>query len=147
VFVLLLVFSLIIFPLAMRSARAERRGRQALPVAPPSRPSGQMARLTRIPPERKQPLSRAQMLALRESQKVVAISGVSEQSTASLAAIRVVDGVPVSLPLIEADTAQLPVAKRPVVNKIVESTTARMPAVRPSPALLPPPQQQMQQES
>jgi hypothetical protein len=87
------------------------------------------------------------MLALRESQQVAAISGVSEQSTASLAAIRVVDGVPVSLPLIEAETAQLPVAKRSVVSKIVESTTARLPVVRPAPALLPPPQQQMQQES
>jgi hypothetical protein len=147
VFVLLLVFSLIIFPLAMRSARAERSNQLALTVAPPRRPSGQVARLTQIPPERKEPLSRAQMLALRESQQVAAISGVSEQSTASLAAIRVVDGVPVSLPLIEAETAQLPVAKRSVVSKIVESTTARLPAVRPAPALLPPPQQQMQQES
>jgi hypothetical protein len=146
VFVLLLVFSLIIFPLAMRSARAERRGRLALTVAPPRRPSGQMARLTQIPPERKQPLSREQMLALRESQNVLAASGVSEQSTASLAAIRVVDGVPVSLPLVEADRAQLPVAKRSVISKIVESTTARMPAVRPPPALLPPPQQSIQQE-
>ena len=145
VFVLLLVFSLIIFPLAMRSARAERRGRLALIVAPPRRPSGQVARLTQIPPERKQPLNRAQMLALRESQKVMVVSGVSEESTASLAAIRVVDGVPVSLPLIEAETAQLPVAKRSVISKVVESTTARMPAVRPAPALLPPPQQ-MQQE-
>lgn len=144
-FVLLLVFSLIIFPLAMRSARAERRGRQALTAASSRRPSGQMARLTQIPPERKQPLSREQMLALRESQ-VMAVSGVSEQSTASLAAIRVVDGVPVSLPLIEADTAQLPAAKRSAISRVVESTTARLPAVQPAPALLPPPQQQMQQE-
>ena len=146
-FVLLLVFSLIIFPLAMRSARAERRNRLALTIAPPRRPSGQVARLTQIPPERKRPLSRAQMLALRESQNVMAISGVSEQSTASLAAVRVVDGVPVSLPLTEEDIAQLPVARRSVVNKIVESTTARMPAIRPAPALLPPPQQPIQQES
>ncbi|HEU5198068.1 MAG TPA: hypothetical protein VFU32_00445 [Ktedonobacterales bacterium] len=144
VFVLLLVFSLIIFPLAMRSARAERRGRPAVTVAPPSRPSGQMARLTRIPPERKQPLSREQMLALRESQHLAAVPRVSEQSTASLAAIRVVDGVPVSLPLIEEDTAQVPVAKRSAGSKVVESTTARMPAVRPASALRPPHQQRMQ---
>ena len=148
VFVLLLAFSLIIFPLAMRSARAERRGRPVLTVAPPRRPSGQVARLTQIPPARREPLSREQMLALRESQKLAAVSGVSEQSTASLVAIRVVDGVLVSLPITEAETVpQLPVAKRSMVNKIVESTTARLQAIRPPAALPPPAQRQTQQES
>lgn len=147
VFALLLAFSLIIFPLAMRSARSERRGRPAFPLALTVRPGGQVARLTQIPPARNEPLSREQMLALRESQRLAAVSGVSEQSTASLAAIRVVDGVPISLPITEAETVpQLPVAKRSVVSKIVESTTARMPAVRPTPAL-PPPKQQPQQYS
>ncbi|HEX6778383.1 MAG TPA: hypothetical protein VF099_09300 [Ktedonobacterales bacterium] len=146
VFVILLAFSLIIFPLAMRSARAERRGRPTFTVAPPRRPSGQVARLTQIPPERKQPLSREQMLALRESQQLAAPSGVLEHSTASLAAIRVVDGVPVSLPITEAETAQLPVARRSAVGKIVESTTARLRAVRPNSALPPPAQRQAPQE-
>lgn len=147
VFVILLAFSLIIFPLAMRSARAERRGRPTFTVAPPRRPSGQVARLTQIPPERKQPLSREQMLALRESQQLAATPGVLEHSTASLTAIRVVDGVPVSLPITEAETAQLPVTRRSVVGRIVESTTARLRAVRPDSALLPPPQRQTQQEN
>lgn len=147
VFVILLAFSLIIFPLAMRSARAERRGRPTFTVAPPRRPSGQVARLTQIPPERKQPLSREQMLALHESQQLAATSGVSEHSTASLAAIRVVDGVPVSLPITEAETAQLPVARRSVVGKIVETTTARLQAIRPDSALPPPAQRQTQRES
>ena len=146
VFVILLAFSLIIFPLAMRSARAERRGRPTFTVAPPRRPSGQMARLTQIPPERKQPLSREQMLAVRESQQLAATSGVAEHSTASLAAIRVVDGVPVSLPITEAETAQLPIARRSVVGKIVETTTARLQAIRPPPALPPPAQRRAQQE-
>jgi hypothetical protein len=146
VFVILLAFSLIIFPLAMRSARAERRGRPTFTVAPPRRPSGQVARLTQIPPERKQPLSREQMLALRESQQLAAPSGVAEHSTASLAAIRVVDGVPISLPITEAETAQLPVARRSVVGKIVETTTARLQAIRPD-SVLPPAQRRAQQES
>lgn len=146
VFGVLLVLSLIIFPLAMRSARAERRGRPDFTVAPPRRPSGQVARLTSIPPERKEPLSREQMLMLRESQQLAAVPGVSEQSTASLAAIQVVNGLPVSLPITEAETAHLPIARHSVISKIVESTAARMQAIRPPPALPPPAQQQAQQE-
>lgn len=130
-FVILLGFSLIIFPIAMRAGRADRRSQPARRVLRATRMSGQVARLNEIPPERKEPLSRQQMLALRDSQQLPVVSDVSDQSTGSLAAIRLVNGVPISLPITEAETIpQMPVVRRPAVGKVIEGTTGELPVVR-----------------
>jgi hypothetical protein len=131
VFVILLGFSLIVFPIAMRAGRADRRSQPAGRVHRPAGVSGQVARLHDIPPERKEPLSREQMLMMRDSQRLPAASHISDQSTGSLTAIRLVNGVPVSLPITEAETVpQVPAVRRPVMGKIVEGTTGELPVVR-----------------
>ncbi len=99
----LLGFSLIIFPIAVRSARTERAAR---PVYRPSArvpESEQVARLSQIPPERKEPLSREQMRALRAASR--AGEEVPQQTTASLATIRLINGVPISAPDAEEEAA------------------------------------------
>ncbi len=93
-FAVLLVFSLIILPLAMRAARTERRSRPAVVPTPTRRPSGQVARLSQIPPERKEPLSREQLQSLREARP-----DGSQHASGASSGMHIVDGVPVSLPI------------------------------------------------
>src|SRR5579859_1631352 len=66
-FLALLGFSLIIFPIAVRSARTERASRPVYKPTARVSEDEQVARLSQIPPERKEPLSREQMRALREA--------------------------------------------------------------------------------
>lgn len=100
-FLVLIGFSLILFPLAARAARIERRNRAAFsPVPIPE--EEQAARLSQIAPERKAPLSREQLRALRVAAQ--RRDDVARQPTARLGAVRVVDGVPVSMPITEAET-------------------------------------------
>jgi len=133
VFLILLAFTLIVFPLAMRSARAERRSRPSGRVPRSGGVDSQVARLNEIPPARREPLTREQMLAVRNSQKLPAVSRVSNQSMGSLAAIRLVNGVPISLPITEAETApQLPAARWPAAGKVVEGSTGELPVVQPN---------------
>jgi hypothetical protein len=101
-FALLLGLGLIALPIAMRVARVERWGQ---PVYKPlhRRPAGeQAARLSQIPPERKEPLSREQMEAMRASKRLRAAD--AQQSATTPAITRIINGVPVSLPVTEAET-------------------------------------------
>ncbi len=102
---LLLGFGLMLYPVVRRSARDERRSRLAYPLEmiPPEKLEAQ---LSQVAPERKEPLSREQMRELKEAAQARA---ASPSSTASLASMRLVDGVPVSLPMPQEDPApQLP---------------------------------------
>jgi hypothetical protein len=95
-FLLLLGFSVVIFPLAVRSARAERRNQPIYKPVVRYPEDEQIARMSLIPPARREPLSREQMLALRTSQQQV--DALTQQSTASLPPMRLVNGVPFSPP-------------------------------------------------
>ena len=101
--VVLLGFGLVIVPLALRS---EQRNQPIYKPGARRSADEQIARLSLIPPERKEPLSREQMQALRASQQQHA--EVSRQFTGSLEAAHLVSGVPVSPPGSEAEaTPQL----------------------------------------
>jgi hypothetical protein len=112
-------FGLIMFPIAVRSARIDKRTLPAYPL-PPAAKEKQVARLSRAAPVRKEPLTREQLQALRDA--ALGGAAVSQQSAGALATIRLVDGVPVSLPSSEAGTsAQLPMPRQPVVTRVIES--------------------------
>jgi hypothetical protein len=101
VFFLLLGLSLILFPIVVRSARIERRSRPAF--SPQTLPDEQQVeRFTQIAPERKEPLSRDEWQALREAAREKV--GQAPRTTRRLAEMRVVDGVPVTVPLAEPET-------------------------------------------
>lgn len=91
------------------------------------------ARIIQIPPQRREPLSREQMLALREEQERWA--GVSREFSGRLTAVRLVDGVPVTLPISEQETVpRMPTipttsGKRPVVGLIVDGSSGPQQAV------------------
>lgn len=93
-----------------------------------------ITRMSQIPPVRREPLSQEQMQALHEEQERRA--GVSRESSGMLAAVRLVDGVPVTLPISEQETVpRLPgvlttSGKRPVVSLIVDGTSGKHQAVR-----------------
>ncbi len=108
-FVVLLGFCLVIFPLAVRSARAERQNQPIYKPAARRSADEQVSRLSQVPPARPEPLSREQMLALRASQQQG--DDISQQSTASLAAMRLVNGVPFSPP--GAGAPQVPPPRGP----------------------------------
>jgi hypothetical protein len=90
--------------------------------------------MSQIPPLRREPLTQEQMLALHAEQERRA--GVSKESSGMLAAVQLVDGVPVTLPISEQETVpRLPVipttsGKRPVVSLIVDGTSGKQQAVR-----------------
>jgi hypothetical protein len=112
---LLLGFGLILFPLALRSGRIERRSRPAFSPAPVGADE-QVSRLSRIAPERKAPLNREQMRALQQAARVRA--GLSPQATTTLAAARLIDGVPISMPIAGAEAVPpLPAPRRPAVTR------------------------------
>jgi hypothetical protein len=115
-FVVLLLFGLMLVPVVRRSARAERRSRLALPLVPIA-PEKLEAQLSRVAPERKEPLSREQMQELKE---VVQTGAASPASMASLGSMRLVDGVPVSIPLEEIEPVPLlPAPRKPNVTRIL----------------------------
>lgn len=99
----LLVFGLLLVPLALRSARSERKNQPIYKPAARRSADKQVARFSLIPPERKEPLSREQMRALRASRQ----PGVDspQQFTGSLEAVHLVSGVPVSPPDAQAEAA------------------------------------------
>lgn len=117
---LLLFFGLIIVPIALRAERIERRNRPAYSPAPVTEDE-QVARLSQIAPERKEPLSREQLRALREAaQESVALP---PQPTTSLPTVRLIKGVPVSLPDAEAEQLpQLPAPPQPAVTRASEDS-------------------------
>ncbi len=118
-FLFLLGLSLILFPIVVRSARIERRSRPAFSPLPLPEEK-QVAYLSQIAPERKEPLSRDQWQALREAAREKAMR--SPQASAHLAAMRIVDGVPVSLPIAEAETIpHLRVPEYPLMSRLSES--------------------------
>ncbi|HEU5368590.1 MAG TPA: hypothetical protein VFU69_09005 [Ktedonobacterales bacterium] len=118
VFLLLLGFGLIIFPIAVRSARIERRSRPAFSLVPVVA-AEQVSRLGQIAPERKEPLNRQQMLALQEAARGRADS--SQPSATTLTPARLIDGVPISLPISEAEAVpQLPAPRRPAVTHKID---------------------------
>ena len=129
----LLLFSLITFVVARRLGR-QGTIRRPLSIPAFSQNTGQFSRLSQVPPVRRQPLTREQMLALRQQQEREA--GISNQTTASLAAVRLVNGVPVTLPITEPETI-LPetpanfsqTGKRPAVSLIVEGSSGKQQAV------------------
>ncbi|GEM_PF-3080613 len=108
-FVVLLGFCLVIFPLAVRSARAERQNQPIYKPAARRSTDEQVSRLSQVPPARPAPLSREQMLALRASRQQG--DDISQQSTASLSAVRLVNGVPFSPP--GAGAPQVPPPRGP----------------------------------
>jgi hypothetical protein len=117
---LLLGFGLIIVPLALRAARIERRHRPAYSPAPMTEDE-QVARLSQIAPERKEPLSREQLRALREAARESA--DLPPQPTASLPTVRIIKGVPVSLPDVEAEPLpQLPAPPQPAATRASEGS-------------------------
>lgn len=119
-FLVLLGFSLIVFPLVVRLLRSERRYGPAFSPLPVM-PEKQMAQLNQIPPERKQPLNPGQLHLLHEASRGRVI--ISQESTATLAAVRIVDGVPISMPITEAETIpQLPTPRRPQTPRIIEGS-------------------------
>lgn len=124
-FLVLLGFSLIVFPLVVRLLRSERRyGPVFSPL--PVMPEKQLARLNQIPPERKQPLNAEQVHTLYDA--VRERLAVSQESTASLAAVRIVDGVPISMPITEAETIpQLPTPRRPQTPRVIEGSAQEVP--------------------
>ncbi|HLV98495.1 MAG TPA: hypothetical protein VKT82_07425 [Ktedonobacterales bacterium] len=119
VFLFLLGLSLILFPIVVRSSRIERSRR--LEFSPMPVPEAkQAARFSQIAPERKEPLSRDQWQALHEAAREKA--GPAPHATAHLAAMRVVDGVPVSLPSAEAEAVpQLPAPSLSLAHDAIES--------------------------
>ena len=113
-FLILLGFGLILVPIVVRSSRIERRRRLSFPLEPVAQEKLE-AQLTRVVPERKAPLSRAQMQALRDEARRLAVT--SESS-----AVRLVNGLPLSLPIAEAEPLpQLPAPRRPVVTRKLEN--------------------------
>ncbi len=119
-FLLLLGLGLVLVPLAVRSGRIERRSRPAF-SPPPVVADEQVSRLSQIAPERKEPLNREQMLALQQAARGRA--DLSPQSTASLPAVRIVDGVPISPPISEAEAVpQLPAPRRPAVTRKIDDS-------------------------
>ena len=119
-FLLLLGFGLMLVPLAVRSGRIERRSRPAFSPVPVVADE-QVSRLSQIAPERKEPLNRDQMLALHQA--APGRADPSQQSTATLTPARLIDGVPISLPISEAEAVpQLPAPRRPAVTRVIESS-------------------------
>lgn len=118
---ILLVLSLISIPIAVRSTRIDRRIR--LDFKPEALPEEeQVARLSQIPPARKEPLTRAQMQAVHASMR--GSTDAPQQSTAHLAASRLVDGVPISLPAEAEPLPQLPAPRPPAVTRRLEDSPA-----------------------
>jgi hypothetical protein len=124
-FLVLLGFGLIVFPIVVRLLRSERRYGPVftpLPVLPEKR----IAQLNQIAPVRKQPLNPEEMHRVREATRSQVI--ISQESTATLAAVRIVDGVPISMPITEAETVpQLPTPKRPLTPRVIESSVREVP--------------------
>jgi hypothetical protein len=118
-FVLLLGLSLILFPIVVRSSRIERRSHlefSPLPIAE----AKQVARFSKIAPERKEPLSRDQWQALNEAAR--GKTRLSPRTTAHLAMMHVVDGLPVSVPIAEAEAIpQVPAPSLPLTHHTLES--------------------------
>lgn len=118
---LLLFFGLIIVPIALRAERIERQNHLAYSPAPMTEDE-QVARLSQIAPERKEPLSREQLRALREAAQESA--NLPPQPTTSLPTVRLVKGVPVSLPDTEAEPLpQLPAPPQPAATRASEGST------------------------
>ncbi len=117
-FFFLLGLSLILFPIVVRSSRIERRSRlEFSPMPVPE--EKQVERFSQIAPERKEPLSRDEWQSLHEAAREKA--GHAPHTTAHLAAMRVVDGVPVSVPPAETETIlQLPAPSHLLARHNVE---------------------------
>ncbi len=138
----LILLALIAFPLSRRLAQNAARERPSARFAhetfqrPPSMQgaAARTSRMSQIPPQRREPLSREQMLALHAEQERRA--GVSRESSSRLAAVRLVDGVPVTLPISEQETVPrmsilpTPSSKRLVVGLIVEGLSGPQQAAR-----------------
>jgi hypothetical protein len=138
----LVLFALITFPLSRRMAQSASRKRPGVRFAHEKGqrlPSIQGAaertmRISQIPPVRRAPLSREQMGALHQEQGRRV--GAFRESSGMLAAVQVVDGVPVTLPISEQETvtslSTIPTTsgKRPVVSLVVEGTSGKRHAVR-----------------
>ncbi|HEY7355284.1 MAG TPA: hypothetical protein VH590_02425 [Ktedonobacterales bacterium] len=119
-FLLLLASGLMLIPLAVRSGRIERRSRLAF-SPPPVVADEQVSRLSQIAPERKEPLNREQMLTLHQSARGKAAP--SQQSTTTLTPERLIDGVPISPPISEAEAIpQLPAPRRPAVTRKIDDS-------------------------
>ena len=119
-FLLLLGFGLVLVPLAVRSGRIERRSRLAFSPTPIVADE-QVSRLSQIAPERKEPLSREQMLALQQAARGKA--DPSQQSEATLTPARLIDGVPISPPINDAKAVpQLPAPRRPTVTRKINDS-------------------------
>jgi hypothetical protein len=139
----LVLFALIAFPLSHRLAQQHAAGKHPMRfpssagvLRPPSMQpvTERIARMSQIPPVRREPLSQEQMRALHAEQERRA--GVSRESSGTLAAVRLVNGVPVTLPISEQETVpRMPgvlttSGKRPVVGLIVDGTSGKHRAAR-----------------